>query len=115
MCEQARRVDEAEDARYGRDRCGDELPEELQHREGRLEKTRAAMARLEAEQREVDDAECDRGQARLRRVRTIFNDCLYRGTRVAVAKRSILTLVIVIVGRSTPASLTTDCNQEASI
>ncbi len=40
---------EEEDRRYGRDRRGDELPEELSFREGRLQKIREAMAALEAE------------------------------------------------------------------
>ena len=35
--------------RYGKDKRGDELPEELAFREGRLEKIREAMAALEAE------------------------------------------------------------------
>ena len=56
MCDRADRADEAEDARYGADPRGDELPEELQHRESRLEKIRAAKARLEAEQRAADEA-----------------------------------------------------------
>lgn len=56
MCEQARQVDEAEDARFGADWWGDELPEELAHRQGRLEKIRSAKARLEAEQRQADQA-----------------------------------------------------------
>tara|TARA_Y100001933_G_scaffold73233_1_gene74689 strand:+ start:5672 stop:6337 length:666 start_codon:yes stop_codon:yes gene_type:complete len=47
MCDRADQADEAEDARYGTDRRGDELPEELQHRESRLAKIRAAKARLE--------------------------------------------------------------------
>ena len=42
-------MDEEEDRRYGRDERGDELPEELAFREGRLEKIREAMAALEAE------------------------------------------------------------------
>ena len=46
---QAQEVDEEEDRRYGRDQRGDELPEELAFREGRLEKIREAMAALEAE------------------------------------------------------------------
>ena len=45
----AQEVDEAEDKRYGKDRRGDELPEELAFREGRLEKIQEAMAELEAE------------------------------------------------------------------
>jgi len=56
MCDCARQTDEAEDARYGAQRRGDELPEELQHRERRLETIRAAKARLEAEQRAADTA-----------------------------------------------------------
>jgi transposase len=50
----AGRTDAAEDARYGRDRRGDELPAELTRREDRLEKIRAARQRLEARQAEVD-------------------------------------------------------------
>lgn len=56
MCDQADQVDDAEDARYGAERRGDELPEELQHRQTRLEKIRAAKARLEAQQRAADEA-----------------------------------------------------------
>jgi len=44
----AERTDAEEDAQYGRDRRGDELPKELRRREGRLEKIRAAKTRLEA-------------------------------------------------------------------
>ena len=55
----AQATDEAEDAEYGEDRRGDELPEELQRAEGRLAKIRAAKAALEAQAREqgVKDAE----------------------------------------------------------
>jgi transposase len=56
MCDRARQADEAEDRCCGPDRRGDELPEELQHRERRLEKIRAAKARLEVEQRAADKA-----------------------------------------------------------
>ena len=44
LLERAREVDEEEDRRYGKDKRGDELPEELAFREGRLEKIREAMA-----------------------------------------------------------------------
>ena len=47
----AQEVDEEEDRRYGKDRRGDELPQELAFREGRLERIREAMAALEAEAR----------------------------------------------------------------
>jgi transposase len=52
----AERVDAEEDERFGRDRRGDELPEELQRREGRLERIREAKAALEAEAREAEMA-----------------------------------------------------------
>ncbi len=39
--------DRAEDERYGADKTGDELPEELRYREGRLKKIREAKAALE--------------------------------------------------------------------
>ena len=45
----AQEVDEEEDRRYGKDKRGDELPEEVSFREGRLERIREAMAALESE------------------------------------------------------------------
>ena len=48
LLRRAQETDEEEDKRYGKDRRGDELPEELSFREGRLEKIREAMAALEA-------------------------------------------------------------------
>ena len=56
LLEKAEAVDEAEDARYGEDARGDELPEELKRREDRLAAIRGAKAHLEAEQRAADDA-----------------------------------------------------------
>jgi transposase len=47
----AEATDAAEDARYGADRRGDELPAERARRESRLARIRAAMAALEAEAR----------------------------------------------------------------
>jgi transposase len=49
---QAEEVDQAEDKTYGRNRRGDELPEELARRQSRLQKIREAKAALEAEARE---------------------------------------------------------------
>ncbi|HSZ15118.1 MAG TPA: transposase, partial [Solirubrobacteraceae bacterium] len=49
-------LDAEEDERFGRDRRGDELPEELQRREGRLERIREAKQALEAEAREAETA-----------------------------------------------------------
>ena len=56
LCGQACRTDEEEDRLYGEDRRGDELPEELQHRQDRLEKIRQAKASLEQAQSEADAA-----------------------------------------------------------
>ena len=49
LLQRAQEVDEEEDHRYGRDKRGDELPEELSFREGRLRKIREAKTALEAE------------------------------------------------------------------
>jgi transposase len=49
---QAEAEDTAEDARYGPERRGDELPEELRHRESRLKKIQEAKAALERQARE---------------------------------------------------------------
>src|SRR6266849_5556289 len=48
LLEQAEAADAAEDAEYGADRCGDELPAELQRRESRLKRIREAKRVLEA-------------------------------------------------------------------
>ena len=59
LLRQAEEVDEEEDRRYGRDKRGDELPEELSFREGRLRKIREAKAALEAGAK----AEAERAEA----------------------------------------------------
>lgn len=56
LLDRARATDEAEDARFGKEFRGDELPEELRRREDRLAAIRAAKARLEARARGVDEA-----------------------------------------------------------
>jgi transposase len=48
----AEAADAAEDAEYGADRCGDELPAELQRRESRLQRIREAKRVLEARARD---------------------------------------------------------------
>ncbi len=53
---------EEEDRRYGKDKRGDELPEELAFREGRLEKIRAAMAALEAEAQAAAEQAAEEGK-----------------------------------------------------
>ena len=60
LLRQAEEVDEEEDRRYEKDKRGDEFPEELAFREGRLRKITEAKAALEAEARaavEQADAE----------------------------------------------------------
>jgi transposase len=49
---QAEQADQAEEQTYGRDRRGDELPEELARRQARLKKIREAKVALETEARE---------------------------------------------------------------
>jgi transposase/IS5 family transposase len=64
MLDRAEAVDREEDERYGPDRSGDELPEELQRRESRLKKIREAMAELEAEAREQAKRDAETAQQR---------------------------------------------------
>jgi transposase len=56
LLEDARAVDAAEDAEFGADRRGDELPEELRRRETRLRKIREAKQALEEEARAAETA-----------------------------------------------------------
>ncbi len=61
---EAERVDTAEDAEFGADRRGDELPVELATRERRLVKMREAKAAIEAEAAErAADAAADKARA----------------------------------------------------
>lgn len=57
LLRRAEQADEDEDRHYGKDKRGDELPEELAHRESRLKKIREAMAALKAEAKERARAE----------------------------------------------------------
>src|SRR5216684_5851061 len=57
LLEQAEAVDEEEDALYGRDRQGEELPEELARRETRIERIREAQRALEERAREEAESE----------------------------------------------------------
>ncbi len=56
LLDRAGAVDAEEDERYGDEVRGDELPAELERREKRLAAIQEAKARLEAAQREADDA-----------------------------------------------------------
>lgn len=61
---EAERVDAAEDQKYGPDQRGDELPEGLRTKEGRLRRLKEARARLEAEERQARQAQEDKIEAR---------------------------------------------------
>jgi transposase len=54
-------ADAAEDARYGKDKRGDELPEDLRRAESRIARIRAAKAALEAEAKAQLEAEKKQG------------------------------------------------------
>lgn len=58
MLKRAEAADAAEDEQHGRGRRGDELPEELRRRQGRLERIRAAKKALEAEAAAAKAREC---------------------------------------------------------
>ena len=60
---QAEEADRAEDARYGKDKSGDELPEELSRRETRLQRIREAKRALEQDARQ-DAEENDEDEAK---------------------------------------------------
>jgi len=57
LLEQAEAADAEEDAAYGKDQRGDELPAELERRETRIQKIREAKRALEARAREKAAAE----------------------------------------------------------
>ena len=56
LVNQSLETDGREDERYGESNAGDELPDELSRRERRLAAIEQAKQRLEARQRELDDA-----------------------------------------------------------
>ena len=68
---EAERIDAAEDELYGKDKRGDELPEELRERESRLRRIRELKADLEREAREAAAREAaaarEKNEAHLRR------------------------------------------------
>jgi len=56
----AQRTDDEEDKEYGAEVRGDELPEELAFREGRVARIRQAISELEAEAKESAGCECEK-------------------------------------------------------
>jgi transposase len=65
LLEEAERIDAEEDARYGKSKRGDELPEELQRRESRLKKIREAKTELEADAKAKAGAQATEANAKL--------------------------------------------------
>lgn len=69
MLEDAEATDRAEDERYGPERRGDELPEELARRSSRLARIREAKAALEAEEAERERARHSQAKSEGRQLR----------------------------------------------
>jgi transposase len=69
LLEGAEAIDQAEDERYGPDRRGDELPDELARRESRLAKIREAKAALEAQEAQRERARHAQADAEGRKLR----------------------------------------------
>lgn len=67
LLQRAEAVDSAEDDEFGADKRGDELPEELQHRESRLRRIREVKAELEKEAAEARAAKLRDNAAELRK------------------------------------------------
>jgi transposase len=65
LLKQAEETDAAEDALYGKDKRGDELPDELSRRESRLKKIQQAKAELEQEAAEKAEQERAEAEAKL--------------------------------------------------
>jgi transposase len=82
LLEKAEAVDRQEDAEYGKDRRGDELPEELGRRQSRLQRIQEAKKALEAkakaaadeiqQQREQEDAGKDKNSQRGRKHKAVL-------------------------------------------
>lgn len=64
ILEEAERIDREEDEKYGPDRRGDELPEELRTREGRLRKLKEAREKLLAREEEQKERQAERIRAK---------------------------------------------------
>jgi len=66
LLREAERADEEEDALYGKEKRGDELPQELKRRKSRLARIRAAKEALEREARERAELAAEDARKRLR-------------------------------------------------
>lgn len=66
ILEEAEKLDQEEDEKYGEDRRGDELPEGLRTREERLEKLKRARAELDAREQALKEAQAGKLEDRAR-------------------------------------------------
>lgn len=64
LLDDARETDKAEDAKYGKGKRGDELPEELARRESRLKKIQEAKLALEQQAREKAEREAEEAKVK---------------------------------------------------
>jgi transposase len=64
ILKEAERLDAEEDRKYGPERRGDELPEGLRDRAGRLQKLKEAQARLEAKERALKEQQAEKERTR---------------------------------------------------
>lgn len=64
MLKQAEAADREEDRKYGKDKCGDELPDDLQQRASRLKRLQECKERLEREQQEARETQEEKIAAR---------------------------------------------------
>lgn len=63
ILEEAEETDAREDELFGKDKRGDELPEELRTREGRLKRIREALAQSELEKKKLEERQAERVRA----------------------------------------------------
>src|SRR5665213_1250388 len=93
LLRRAEETDSAEDAQYGKDKQGDELPDELSRRESRLQKIREAKQALEEEAREKaeqEHAEAEKKHAALvRRSADVSQSCPIRTRPGLPTRRSV--------------------------
>ena len=87
LLQQAEAADEEEDSRYGRDREGDELPEELQRRETRIARIRGSAANAEERARE-EEAESQGKDSKEAKPKPKAQRLDFSGTRVTDHERS---------------------------
>ena len=64
LLKEAQKTDDQEDAKYGKGKRGDELPDELARRESRLKKIQEAKAALEQEARQKAEREAEEARAK---------------------------------------------------